>query len=619
VRSATCGAEVDRLVPLLLSLPLLAAALVRVPAIWRRRGLATALACAAAATTAAIAVVLAVTGGSDPVVHWVGGWEPRDGVVIGIALVADGFSAGFVAAAAAATTAVLWHALGTYERTGGMFEVLTLLLLVASTGFVLSADLFSMFVFVELLGITVYAVTASKVDDQAAVPGAFNVAVTSTLGAVFLLLGVTLVYGAVGTPSLAEAGMRLATTDVTTAAVLGVALLVTGLAVKAGLVPFHFGHLDAETVARAPHAGLFGAVTVPAGLYGLARVQSTVVPGLGDPALLRPVLLTVATVTALVGGLLALAQTHLKRLLACSSVAHAGIAAVGIALVVPAGLGGSAVYLLGHGALKLGLFLAVGVVLHRCGSVETGRLLGRAHEARVAAVVLAVGGPLLAGLPPSGLAAGKAAISAAAEDLGFGWLTPLLYLAAALTGLALVRAAVHLWRGWPLAPDTVGRIGEGGRETLAVGARPPRAFTWMPAVLVAASVLVAVVPGLAGAAAVAASSFADPEVHAAALLGVNAPPGDVVPPLELWKPSAVGWGVAAGGVAMSGGVRLARRGRRPARGAGRRATFGAWSGRASRGFRLLHSGHVGDYTAWVTLGASACCAAVLLLHRIPAG
>jgi multicomponent Na+:H+ antiporter subunit D len=235
----------------------------------------------------------------------------------------------------------------------------------------------------------------------------------------------------------------------------------------------------------------------------------------------------------------------------------------------------------------------------------------------VAAVLLAIGGPLLAGLPPSGLAAGKAAITAAADDLGLGWLTPLLYLSAALTGVALVRAAVHLWHGWALAPDPVGRIEEGGRETLAVGERTARSFTWMPVALVAASVLVVFVPGLAGAAATAASRFADPDVHAAALAGAGAGIGEVAP-LEIWKASTIVWGLGAGAVAVGGGAMLARRGRRGAATTeGARAAVATRFGRITRGFRSVHSGHVGDYTAWATLGAGTGCAAVLFIHGVP--
>jgi multicomponent Na+:H+ antiporter subunit D len=601
---------VELLPPLLLGLPLLAAALIRVPAIWRHRRLSAAVGVAAAATVVVLGGVLAVAGTETPIVHWVGGWQPREGAVIGVALVADGLTAGFVSFAGVAVGSALWHAIGSYHRTDGLFEVLTLLLLVAFNGFVLSADLFSMFVFIELLGITVYALTASKVDDVAAVPGALNIAVTSTIGAVLFLSGATLVYGATGTPNLGLAGERLAAGALTPSVAVGVGLLVAGLAVKAGLAPFHFGHLDSHTVARVPHAGLFGAITVPAGLYGLARVQTLVVPGLGDAAALRPLLLGAAVLTAVVGGVLCLAQTHLKRLLACSSLAHVGIAAAGIALAVPAGLAGTAVYVAGHGSLKLGLFLAVGVVLHRLGSVEVGELVGRAGGARLASVLLLVGGPLLAGMPPSGLFAGKAIIAEAASDAGVGWVVPVLYLVAAATGVALVRAAVHLWWGWPLAPDRVGRIGEGSPETDGSSDEERPAFVLVPPLLVLGSVAVLLAPGLLGGVGVATTTFTDPAAHLAAL-GSSLPSGSIgtlgppVGELEVWKRSSLAWGTGAAALSVVAGVATARWGRREANG------LLATIGHPARFLRELHSGHIGDYTAWATLGAGATCAWVL--------
>jgi multicomponent Na+:H+ antiporter subunit D len=603
---------VGTLPPLLLGLPLLAAALIRIPAVWRHRRLSALVAVAAAAAVAVLGGVLAVAGAEAPVVHWVGGWEPREGVVVGIALVADGLAAGFVAFAGAAVAAALWHSIGSYHRTDGLFEVLTLLLLVAFTGFVLSADLFSMFVFIELLGITVYALTASKVDDVAAVPAAFNIAVTSTIGAVLFLSGATLVYGATGTPNLGLAGERLAAGELTPSVGVGVGLLIAGLSIKAGMAPFHFGHLDSHTVARAPHAGLFGAVTVPAGLYGLARLQTLIVPGIGDAAALRPLFLGAAVLTAVVGGVLCLAQTHLKRLLACSSLAHAGIAAAGIALAEPAGLAGTAVYVVGHGGLKLGLFLAVGVVLHRLGSVEVGELVGRAGGARLASGLLLVGGPLLAGMPPSGLFAGKAIIAEAASDAGVGWVVPVLYLVAAATGAALVRAAVHLWWGWPLGADRVGRIGEGSSETYETADVEGTAFRVVPPLLVLTSVAMLSIPGLLGGVATATMTFTDPAAHLAAL-GASLPSGSLgtlgatVGELEVWKWTSLAWGLGGAALSVAVGGAAARWGRRET--SGLVATLGG----PARVLRRLHSGHVGDYTAWATLGAGASCAWVLFL------
>jgi multicomponent Na+:H+ antiporter subunit D len=606
----TCAADVADLIPLLLAVPLLAAALIRVPAVWRRRTWSGVVATGAGVVTAVLGAALALATRAGPIVHHVGGWEPRDGVVIGVTFLVDGFAAGFLAAAGAAVAAALWHSIGSYERTGGMFEVLTLLLLVALSGFVLSADLFSMFVFVELLGITVYALTASKIDDRAAVPAAFNIAVVSALGAVLFLTGATLVYRAAATPNLVAIATELAAAgQAPHSASIGVAFLASGLAFKAGAVPFHFAHLDSHTVARAPHAGLFGAIVVPAGLFGLARLQSLVVPGLGDPAVLRPLLVATAAVTALVGGLLAVAQTHLKRLLACSSVAHVGIALTGLAVADVTGAAGTATYVLGHGAVKLGLFLAVGVLLHRLGSVEVGELVGRGRAAGSPALLLAVGGPLLAGLPPSGLYAGKAMMADAVTAAGLAWLVAVLYLAAGLTGVALVRAAAHLWFGWPLRPDAVGAIAEGSRETLPDAERRKPAFGVVPVVLVLTGGLLALLPQLVPATLAAAAQAADPAVLSTAVGTGPSTSVTVRADPVVWACSSLAWATAAVTLAVVGGLVLARRGRRPV------ASLPAWARAGAVGFRAVHSGHVGDYTAWGVLGAGVWSTLVLAGSR----
>jgi hypothetical protein len=97
---ATCGADVDRLVPLLLAMPLLAAALVRVPAVWRGGGSRAPSRSGAPPPSPSSGCALVVAAHDAPVVHWVGGWGPRDGQVIGIAFVADGLAAGYLASPA---------------------------------------------------------------------------------------------------------------------------------------------------------------------------------------------------------------------------------------------------------------------------------------------------------------------------------------------------------------------------------------------------------------------------------------------------------------------------------------------------------------------------------------
>lgn len=186
---------------------------------------------------------------------------------------ADGLSAGFIALAATLTAAGLLYAAKNYETHGSLLQGMTLVFLGAFNGFVLAGDLLTMFVFLEFMGITSYALTAFKVNDDAPAQAAFNVAVTSMIGAVLFLIGATMVYATTGTPSLAEAGAQLAEVATDPAIAVAFTLLVMELSVKATLFPFHFAHADSHSVAPAPQAGLFGAVMIQAGLYGIARLH----------------------------------------------------------------------------------------------------------------------------------------------------------------------------------------------------------------------------------------------------------------------------------------------------------------------------------------------------------
>jgi multicomponent Na+:H+ antiporter subunit D len=178
--------------------------------------------------------------------------------------------------------------------------------------------------------------------------------------------------------------------------------------------------------------------------------------------------------------------------------------------------------------------------------------------------------------------------------------------------VALVRAAVHLWWGWPLAPDRVGRIGEGSSETYGTSDEERTAFVLVPPLLVLGSVALLLVPGLLGGVSVATTTFTDPAAHLASL-GTSLPSGSIgtvgapVGELEVWKPSSLAWGIGAAALSLVAGAAGARWGRRETSG------LLAALGRPVRVLRQLHSGHVGDYTAWATLGAGASCAWVLFL------
>jgi multicomponent Na+:H+ antiporter subunit D len=586
-------ADPTTLPPLLVAIPLLAAALARIPRIHHTRWGPDSLALAAALATTVAAAAATRAALAGPLVHHVGGWEPRDGLVIGVPLVADVVAAGFITLTSGLVLASFVYFTVAERRAGGLTHVLTLLLLAAFNGFVLAGDLFSMFVFVELLGITVYAVTAGKLEDPAALPASVNLAVTSTMGAVVFLSGVGLLYGALGTPSLVSASTAVGSNGIEPTVAVALGLVAGGLAIKAGVFPFHFAHADVHTATTVPHAGLFGGVLLPVGLYGIARIHAVTFAGVVPATDLRPVVVLIAVVTAVVGAVMCVVQQQLKRLLAFSSISHLGIAGVGLGLLTAEGAAAAVVYVLGHAPVKLGLLLTAGAILHRLGSLQFADLAGRAAIVRPAIVLLTLGGVALAGLPPTGLFAGKAALSKAAGEVGLSGIVPFVYGAAILTGAAVVRAAAHLWSSRPVPDDPIGHVAEYHPEALPE--RTPAVLYVVPALLLGVGIVAPLLPGVLGAVADAGAGFVAPEVYAAAVLGGPRPPLPVGAAMEVWESSSLVQGALAGTLALAVGATLVR--------------WGSWwrapAAAPVRWLRRRHSGHVGDYTVWLVGGLAA--------------
>ena len=592
------------LAPLTVAVPFgLAAVLAsRLPFPFQRRH-AELVAAAGALVVAALCLLLLRKSldSPGPVVSRIGGWEPRPGgVVVGINFAVDSLGAALALLAAVLVGISLLFAWRFFDVVGSTFHALILVFLGALTGFALTGDLFNMFVFFELMSVSAYALTAYRIEHAAPLQGALTFAVTNSAGAVMILFGIALLYGRTGALNLAQVGEALSTRPSDGLVVTSFALITAGFLVKAAIIPFHFWLADAYAVAPTPAAIVFTGVMSDLGIYAVARIYATVFQAPLAPHVegLRAVLVGFAVVTAVLGALLALAQDHLKRLLAFVTISQIGLALIGVGLLTPAGVAGATLLIPADGLLRAGLFVCIGAVLHRCGSVYQSQLHGRGRVLpRAFPVFFLVGTIGLAALPPIGAYPGKALVEEAAVEVGYGWVTIVFVAATVMSAAALLGAGARVFFGWgpvfetgadPREPRTEESELTGSRG------RVPAVMFASAAVLIVAGLLVAAVPGTAGDAQRSAHAFADRTAYVAAVLDRPVPPSDPVTYLHGGSLEVVlGLLTALGAIGLAA---VLLRDLLPRNAVPRplRAAF--------ERLRRQHSGQIGDYVAWATVG-----------------
>ena len=613
------------LAPLAVAVPILAACLVLPIGRHLPRRVADGITAIAAGAVAVLDGLLlaATTGGprgsGATVVTWSGGWAPADGVSVGVALVVDPVGAGAALLAAVLTVCALlfgWRYFSTLEASDAHYHVLMLLFLAGMTGFVLSGDLFDMVVFFELMGAVAYALTGFRTEEPEAVQGGLVFGIVNSLGAYVTLFGVGLLYARAGALGLAPLHRALAGHPADALVVAAFVLVTTGFLVKAAVVPFHFWLDDAHAVAPTPVCVLFSGVMVVLGLYGTFRVTTTVFAGVLDPAVLHRAFAVLGVATALVGAVMCWLQRHLKRLLAYSTIAHTGLFLLGAGLGGDTGVAGTLLFVLGHAAVKAALFLMAGAILNVYGSVDEQGLHGRGTRSVLLSWLMPLTALALAGLPPFGPGLGEGVASEAASTAA-GWLPAVFVATSALTGAAVLRFALRTFRGLgpsrgPSAagPETTGR--EPAETEGLLSRLPPTMLApivALPAAALALGLTAVAGPGpVVDGVAAAAARFGDGDGYAAAALG-GGTPAVPVPHVPGWTATSILSGLLSSVLAVALALAATFHHRIPDR-LRRRAVLAG----PVRVLRGIHSGHLGDYTAWLVFGV----AALAVLVAVPA-
>src|SRR3984885_610838 len=585
------------------------------PLLRRRRRLLDGAAIATSVTVAVMLAVIMVRTAHGDQVYWFAGFRPSHGVAIGIDFTAGPLSAGLACLAAVLVTAAMPFSWRYFDEVATYYQALMLTFLAGMAGFCLTGDIFDLFVWFEVMGVSAYALTAYRPEERGPIQGALNFAITNSVGAYLSLSGIAVIYARTGALNMAQIGASIARHRPDGLVVVAFVLIISGLLIKGAIVPFHLWLPDAHAVAPTPVCVLFSGVMVELGLYGVARVYWSVFgAALGHRGAITGIFLAFGLLTALVGALFCFRERHLKRLLAFSTISHAGMFLAGVALLTPLGLAGTAVYVAGHALVKAALFLCTGIILHRLGSVNESRLHGRARHLRVTGVVFTVAAFGLADLPLFATFAGKSWVEASAAGRGLGWITVVMIVSSVLVGGAVLRVAggVFYGLGDPPGedPQMAEQASEETSETMPSRGRTPLSMIAPAAALVLAAVVIGVLPHLGSVVQAAAVRFQDQAAYNATVLSGAHP----AHPAAAFSPEKTGLtvtDVASGAGAAIGALLLAlaalywrrlpmlRRGFEP--GAG-----------LVRPIQAFQSGVINDYVTWIVLGI-ACLGGVMAL------
>lgn len=592
------------------ALPLAGAALLASVRSWLSRVAADLLGIVFAAIALVVDLLLLNRALHGGFVYWFGNWYPRGNLVPGIGFVIEPVGAGLAVLAALLTLLALIFAWKLVDSGGNHFQPLMLVFLAAMSGFVLTADIFNLFVFFELMSTVAFALCGLKTAEPAPLQGSFNFAVTNTVAAFLVLSGIGMLYAITGALNMAQMGLALGTRH-DPLVLFAFTLLTCGFLIKGAIVPFHLWLPDAHAVAPTPVCVLFSGLMVELGIFAVVRLVSVVFGQTfdGHPGQLRAILATFAIATVLLGGIMCYAEHHFKRLLAFSTVCHAGLMLLAFAMGGPMAIAAMLTYLLAHALIKSGLFFTSGIMLHRFRSISEKALFGKGRGFWWIAGLWFLGGAGLAAAPPFATFLGEAGASHTAESIGFAGVSWIFLFGGAMTGAAVFRVGMRVFFGWGDEPITDRAAEVGELPETENQARIKIYHVVPPAILLIGAALLGIwhgwLPVLQNASAGLASQTAYARlVYAGQAVSIHTP----------------GWREEVLGAALRGllgcalGLLLALTSIFRSR-LTRWMRIGAFLEGGAPLLRTIQSGHPGDYVAWLTLGLAAFGSAALAMLR----
>lgn len=392
---------------------------------------------------------------AGPISYHLGGWEPPWGIEYRVDVLNS-----FVLVLVSAVGAVIMP----FARRSVAFEIedgrqawfycMYLLCLTGLLGITVTGDAFNAFVFLEISSLSTYVLIALG-RDRRALLSAFQYLIMGTIGATFYVIGVGLLYLPTGSLNMVDIAARLgpAWADHSRAIVAALAFVTVGISLKLALFPLHVWLPNAYAYAPSWVTTFLSATATKVAIYLLVRFYFSIF-GIAIDFRSLPVteIIMVLSVAAMfVASFIAVFETNLKRMLAFSSIAQIGYITLGIGLANQAGLTGGLVHIANHALMKAALFLAVGAIFYRAGTVQLKELAGIGRKMPLTMAAFTIAGLGLVGTPGTSGFISKWYLALGALDKNW-WVLVFLIVGSSLIALVYIGRALEVaWLREPSA------------------------------------------------------------------------------------------------------------------------------------------------------------------------
>jgi len=375
------------------------------------------------------------------ITYALGGWSAPYGIEYRIDL-ASAFVALIVAAIGAITIpfARVSIAKEVSEDRHALFYAAFILCLTGLIGISVTGDVFNVFVFLEISSLSAYSMIALG-QDRRALTAAYQYLIMGSTGATFIVIGIGLMYVMTGTLNMADLAERLPLVEGNRTIPVAFTFLTVGITLKLALFPLHLWLPNAYTYAPSAVTAFMASTATKVAVYLLLRFFFTI---FGEPFSfgvmhLNMVLMPLSLVSILAMSLVAIYQTNIKRLLAFSSVAQIGYMVLGISFGSVLGVTAGIVHLFNHALMKGALFMVMGCIMYRVGSVRLDRMAGLGKSMPWTMAAFVGGGLSLIGVPATVGFISKWYLVQAALEQG-------LWPVAAIVMLGSLMAVVYIWK-----------------------------------------------------------------------------------------------------------------------------------------------------------------------------